>query len=216
MEVDSVDIKTLDIPALEVLVRDYPWFAYARQVLLSKLAERGKEHMDVQMKKCSAFIPYRRGVYLMTLSGDEVEDLSVIDFDEFNREFLEITGKNVTVEEFQELKDSEKAPKYIVLGADYFSKDDFEQLEDANPFKIGKLGDARVGAEDKVVENQQIEPESEDRDIDDFYTETLARIYAEQGYYEEAIKVYAKLILLYPEKSAYFASLVNEVKSKNN
>ena len=49
----------------------------------------------------------------------------------------------------------------------------------------------------------------------DFVTETLAAIYADQGYYDKAIEVYAKLILLYPEKSAYFATLVNEIKSKN-
>lgn len=53
-------------------------------------------------------------------------------------------------------------------------------------------------------------------DLSDFYTETLARIYAEQGYYDEAIKVYAKLILLYPEKSAYFATLVDEIKLKKS
>ncbi|MBQ5784778.1 MAG: tetratricopeptide repeat protein [Bacteroidales bacterium] len=213
---DSLDVKTLDIPALETLVREYPWFAYARQVLLSKLAEKGKEHMDVQMQKSSAFIPCRKVVYLMTLDGKEVEDLSVIDFDEFNREFLEITSRNETVEESKEERKSDQAPKYIVLGADYFSKDDFEQLEDVNPFKIGKLGDAQDDADDKMAENQNVEQDVESADIDDFYTETLARIYAEQGYYEEAIKIYAKLILLYPEKSAYFATLVNEVKSKNN
>ncbi len=216
MDLRSVDIKDLDIPALEGLVREYPWFAYARHLLLSKLAEKGKEHMEVQMQKCSAFIPCRRGVYLMTLKGKEVEDLSVIDFDEFNREFLEITGKSDAEVEFDEEEKSDLTPKYVVLGADYFSKDDFAQIEEVNPFKIGKLGGTEDDSCEEGVKNQAFEPDEEDRDIDDFYTETLARIYAEQGYYEEAIKVYAKLILLYPEKSAYFATLVNEVKSKNN
>jgi len=51
---------------------------------------------------------------------------------------------------------------------------------------------------------------------DDFITETLARIYAEQGYHKLAIACYGKLILLYPEKSVYFASLVQEIKQKTN
>ena len=45
-------------------------------------------------------------------------------------------------------------------------------------------------------------------------TETLASIYAQQGYYQQAIEIYSKLCLLYPEKSAYFATLVKEVKIK--
>ena len=45
-------------------------------------------------------------------------------------------------------------------------------------------------------------------------TETLASIYAQQGYYQQSIEIYSKLCLLYPEKSAYFATLVKEVKIK--
>ena len=132
------------------------------------------------------------------------------------------SGLGVAVAENEHPADekSQNSPKYIVLGGDYFTKEDFADLEPVNSFKIGKLGDVEVEAECDVrsdsVENQMIGGLGEDDGLDDFYTETLARIYAEQGYYEEAIKVYAKLILLYPEKSAYFATLVNDVKSKNN
>ena len=48
-----------------------------------------------------------------------------------------------------------------------------------------------------------------------FYTETLAQIYAEQGYYSQAKKIYSKLILAYPEKSAYFASLIRKIEEIN-
>ncbi len=39
-------------------------------------------------------------------------------------------------------------------------------------------------------------------------TETLARIYIQQGYYLKAIHAYQKLSLKYPEKSIYFASQI--------
>ena len=48
-----------------------------------------------------------------------------------------------------------------------------------------------------------------------FYTETLAQIYAEQGYYGQAKNIYSKLILAYPEKSAYFASLIQKIDEIN-
>ena len=63
------------------------------------------------------------------------------------------------------------------------------------------------------IPQQFANPAAEEDDMD-FVTETLAAIYADQGYYDKAIEVYAKLILLYPEKSTYFATLVNEIKSK--
>jgi hypothetical protein len=48
----------------------------------------------------------------------------------------------------------------------------------------------------------------------DFCTETLAKIYLEQDYTEQAIDIYSKLSLRYPEKSVYFAALIDEIKQK--
>ncbi len=47
-------------------------------------------------------------------------------------------------------------------------------------------------------------------------SENLAQLYYKQGYYEKALKIYEKLYLKYPEKSIYFASLIQEIKEKIN
>ena len=47
-------------------------------------------------------------------------------------------------------------------------------------------------------------------------TETLAKIYVEQGLYPKAIEVYKKLVLKYPEKNAYFAARITELEKKLN
>ena len=48
-------------------------------------------------------------------------------------------------------------------------------------------------------------------DNEDIISETLARIYFEQGNYLKARSCYEKLSLLYPEKSASFAPLIEKI-----
>jgi len=49
---------------------------------------------------------------------------------------------------------------------------------------------------------------------DEIVTETLAKLYMEQGYYKNAKKAYKKLSLKYPEKSSFFAAQIKDIKKK--
>ena len=109
-----------------------------------------------------------------------------------------------------------------VVGGDYFSKADIDSLENkqenislnylkgAGSATPGSGAVAEGGASAKDDSSGEISLEIDSP----LCTETLAFIYAQQGYYQQAIEIYSKLCLLYPEKSAYFATLVKEVKIK--
>lgn len=52
------------------------------------------------------------------------------------------------------------------------------------------------------------------QETDGIVTETLAMILEQQGHYQKAKEAYQKLILKYPEKSAYFASQIENLNKR--
>jgi len=73
----------------------------------------------------------------------------------------------------------------------------------------------KVNKDEKVV---NLENKARKSAIDTLIpvSETLAAIYVKQKLFNKGIEAYEKLILKYPEKKAYFASLIEEIKSEIN
>lgn len=187
----------VDIATLEELVVKYPWYSLGHLELYRQMNKRGKEHGKAYLNIVASHIYSRTVLY---------------QYDNFFRE-------DFTLEPVAEIVVNKAEKPFYIIGGEYFSKDDFEsvkfdQSHPVDKFIIEKPSISKVKEEfSNILEDINSADIFED---DNFYTETLAKIYSEQGFYKRAIDIYAKLILLYPEKSAYFAALAQELKSKNN
>jgi len=80
--------------------------------------------------------------------------------------------------------------------------DKFLEREAISPLKIN-LDRTADGMEGEFPEAL-----SESANDDDFFSETLAKIYLKQERYDKALEIIRKLNLLYPEKNRYFADQI--------
>ena len=87
-----------------------------------------------------------------------------------------------------------------------------EELEAIEKIVSGSKYEFRT-RQDEVFSPEKLAQKSLEMD-EDIVSETLARIYEEQGKYNQAIRMYARLSLKFPEKIAFFAARIKELKSK--
>ena len=199
---ETVSLKNNTIAELEKLVESYPWFAAARKELFLRMSAMGEEYRRDALHRTVLYIypdysAFREAYVLSSAAevdeGVYEETVSVASAD---------AGLSVTVPE-AETEEQTAGPerkRIYVVGGDYFMPDD---LRDVQGQDLSSLDSSR---------KSQVSLDSSEFTDEAFYTETLARIYADQELYDRANEVYEKLILLYPEKSAYFAALKNDIK----
>ena len=219
----------MTVGEIEKILSVYPWFAFARKELLIKMSSLGDEYRNDALRRTNLYIYPEKEPFIQSY----VTSLESIDSSEFVGPVYELDYfDSVTIDESlkhqgssaptiadhaeqhplaedsaQTRKPVEKEVKreVYIVGGDYFSNSDFEGLSKDGMDSFNLL----IAPQEQSPKEEFIASEFKD---EFYYTETLARIYAEQELYERAIEVYDKLILLYPEKSAYFAAFKSEIK----
>ena len=108
------------------------------------------------------------------------------------------------IREIEEEKKKEERPKKTGKKKKFEIIDDFIAKEPSISRPKAKFYDPLETAKESIVEKE------------DIVSETLAKIYYDQGYVEKAVKMYEKLILKFPEKSSYFAALIEKANNELN
>ena len=197
--VGSIDIKRLNLDELLGVVSIYPWYAGARTELCRRMASAGTLS-EQQLSQAAVYLCSRRILSDMVRHKADYADSAV-----------SALVKSVMTEEAESAETAqETAPKdtaqaearrIFVVGGDYFSSSQYKEVRHA---------DDNIFSGFATSEREELNGELLEEGFD-FCTETLAQIYAEQGYTEEAKQIYSKLSLRYPEKSVYFASLIEKL-----
>ena len=184
--VNTIDIHKLTLEELAGVVSLYPWYGAARMELCSRMSAMGALS-ETQIAETALHIGSRS-----ILSGIVNEKKDVDCTDEDLRKLVEAYVPT----------ENGKERQIIVAGGDYFTQKQYDSVKESSDSVFSRFArEARA----------QGYTEPEGKALEDFCTEALAKIYLEQGYPEEAVSIYSKLSLRYPEKSVYFAALIDEI-----
>ena len=205
-------IDKLNLRALEEYLELYPWYSAGYLELYKRLGNTAVS--GELLSKAAPRLFSRQPLYKLYVERNGSSNIPATTEIENN-----VSG------EILEIGAEQSDTKIITIGGDYFSRKDFENITlDRNQmldkFIEDKPSLLRSALDNKNREYNNTKSENDGFDTvfndSEFYTETLASVYVEQGYYKRALEIYAKLILLYPEKNSYFAALVKDLKSKHN
>ena len=189
-----IDIHTLTLDELAGVVNLYPWYGAARVELCRRMARMGEDWGEEQYAAEALYIPDRGKLALLVRKARTV-DCSDKDLTALLSSYLEPSASETPEAPMREVR---------VVGGDYFSQAQYD--------KVRRSGDSIFS---RYAGQSPRDPSAEEADGVDlaqrFATETLARIFEEQGRTEEARRIYSRLILEIPEKSAYFASLIEKL-----
>ena len=187
---DTINIKKLNLEELSGVITLYPWYGAARKELCERSARLGSIS-SAMFDDAAMYIGDRRILASMVRKASP-EDWSDKDVHEIIASYLR-----------RDRQQEQRERSVRVVGGDYFTQAQYDDVRDEGG---------------KVFSRMALQARSEGADSgkataieDDVCTETLAQIYAEQGYYDQSRHIYSRLLLKFPEKSAYFASLIEKL-----
>lgn len=214
---------------LRELVARYPYYQAARILFLKNLFILHDAAFGEELRKAALYVANRRVLFNMVEGGnyeikpekparDNTEQRAATDGDRTVSLIDRFLQSGMPAEEQQpkrRLTVADATTDYVAF---------LMQMEDAEPEPQELPADHRTRRSDELINGfighkperivlqdtpeyvPDIPDETPDAPVEeDYFTETLAKIYIKQGRYEKAMEIISKLHLNYPKKNRYFA-----------
>ena len=207
-------INRKDITFLEDISIKHPSFSISHVLLAKGLLNTESVRYNQKLKKAALYSLNRKQLFRL-ISQDVKKDKIVkenipIEVIKVEEEVIITPKKELKIGkplEFDETEEHSFSEWLSLTKVQKINREETEEETDLiNNFikksptiKIekNKFFSATETAKSSIIEN------------DELVTETLARVYLEQEYFEKAIESYKKLSLKYPKKSSFFADQIN-------
>ncbi len=223
--IDPSVLSERNLGELREILEEYPYFQTAHLLYARNLQLENNFRFASQLKTSAIYATDRTVLYHLLNSGLTKSGAGV-------DQGLEVNATSVMHEDADGKSTQNSQSLNFELGQSGYSLD---QLEEIDPVMTNKKS-AKADQKDELIARfikdnpafsvrsaDSPEPSLEERSAreerseqEEFITETLARIYTNQGLYQKAINAFEKLSLKYPEKSAYFARQIEEVTNLLN
>ncbi|HLP35045.1 MAG TPA: hypothetical protein VK133_03570 [Amoebophilaceae bacterium] len=189
-----------DIPLLEALVKEYPYF-YLGHALLAKAYAQAQGVAQDAVQQAAAYAP--DGTYFRKWLENKCSPLPVFkerttksaQEDPLANNYLERIAKRTA----KKTTNEKTIQQFAVIDAILEENLQFDPFIDRLPLKEEAVVDL---AESKTILDER------------FATETLANIMVKQKKYKRAIEIYTHLIAKFPEKKAYFSDIIENLTSQ--
>jgi hypothetical protein len=218
---DSVETSTL-----EQLTVDYPFSPSVQLLLTKKYQSINSPLFERQLQKTTCFFPSTLQLHQWIHSKEIEADTAPV------QKLSSLLSEQL--EQFQAPIEEEKLSfeheTYPTLQKDYFAAQGIEidlskvpqdkftkQLRSFTAWlKVLKQPDFEENTPQMAEEQEKLITAIAEKanKAEDIITESMAEIWAKQGNKRKAIDTYSKLSFIFPEKSVYFASRIEQLKQK--
>ena len=210
-------IQKEDLLGLNNLCKEHPYCSSLHKLRLKALKQAGSKNYNNELKITAAIAGNRTLLFeYITKDSFEIHKNQVVkQIKTKSKEILQLGSP-------LEFDESEKHSFNEWLRLTHFKPINRDQNSNKNTKlkpaeKTSKIVDFISASKDKELPKKEFFSPTNTAlksltEINNLMTETLAKVYLEQGHYEKAITAYEILSLKYPQKSSLFANQIKAIK----
>jgi len=222
----ATNFESVETSVLEKINQEYPFSPSSNLLLTKKYQLEGSPLFETQLQKTTNFFP--SALHLNQWIQTKISEVPQQGSDKLSNLLSE------QLAQFQEPVKEEKLTfeheEHPTLQKDYFAaqgididlsripQDKFtKQLRSFTAWlKVLKHADLEQNTSETAEEQEKLISAIAEKanKAEDVITESMAEIWAKQGNKRKAIDTYSKLSFIFPEKSVYFASRIEQLKQK--